>query len=301
MFETLEGMPVGHGLTIVVSWPKGFVAAPTGQEKWLRFAEDNLPTVLGPIGVLLVFLYYFVAWWLVGATRPGGRSSRFFEPPQGLSAAAVRYIERMGYDMKCMSAAVIDMSVRGHARIEEHKSGYRLVKTSTAKATPLPAEESGVQEALVGDTASIDFDNTHYQKFQDATKSLKKSLADQFKRRYFFSHMEFALAGTALSLLVLAVLALCASIEQMFAALFMTVWLGGWSIGVFALLRQVIVQWRGVLGRKDSELEKAYTAGRAIFTSLFALPFVAGEVVGLVILGCMVSVWFIPVALASSG
>jgi uncharacterized membrane protein YgcG len=298
VFETLTGMPTGHGLTIVVSWPKGFVTPPTRDQEVRWLLKDNLTAAIGLMGVIAVFLYYVVAWLLVGRDPPKGTIIPLFEPPEGLSAAAVRYILRMGYDTKCMAAAVIDMAVRGHARIEEHKSGYRLVKMSTAKATPLPAEESAVQEALVGDAAGIDFDNTHYQKFQNATKFLKKSLTDQFKRRYFFSHLEFALAGTALSLLVLAVLVLSVPLDQAFAAVMLTVMLSFWSIGVYALMRQVIQQWRGVLAGKDSKLEEAFTTGGAIFYTLFGLPFFAVEVFILGVLGWMVSVWFIPIALA---
>ena len=61
-------------------------------------------------------------------------------------------------------------------------------------------------------------------------------------------------------------------------ALFMSVWLTGWSFGVYALVSSVIRAWKsvreaGVLG-----------AGQAGFLTLFTIPFVAGECVGLGVL-----------------
>jgi hypothetical protein len=61
-------------------------------------------------------------------------------------------------------------------------------------------------------------------------------------------------------------------------ALFMSVWLTGWSFGVYALVSSVIRAWKsvraaGVLG-----------VGQAGFLTLFTLPFVAGECVGLGVL-----------------
>ena len=61
-------------------------------------------------------------------------------------------------------------------------------------------------------------------------------------------------------------------------ALFMSVWLTGWSFGVYALVSSVIRAWKsvreaGVLG-----------AGQAGFLTIFTIPFVAGECIGLGVL-----------------
>src|SRR5947209_18591326 len=66
--------------------------------------------------------------------------------------------------------------------------------------------------------------------------------------------------------------------SRMPITLFMSVWLTGWSFGVYALVSGVIRAWKsvrtaGVLG-----------AGQAIFLTLFSLPFVAGECLGLGVL-----------------
>jgi len=58
-------------------------------------------------------------------------------------------------------------------------------------------------------------------------------------------------------------------------ALFMSVWLTGWSFGVYMLVSSVVRAWKSV--RKEGVLG----AGQAGFLTLFSIPFVAGECVGL--------------------
>jgi uncharacterized membrane protein YgcG len=58
-------------------------------------------------------------------------------------------------------------------------------------------------------------------------------------------------------------------------ALFMSVWLTGWSFGVYALVSSVIRAWKSV------RTEGVLGAGQAGFLTLFTLPFVAGECLGL--------------------
>jgi len=58
-------------------------------------------------------------------------------------------------------------------------------------------------------------------------------------------------------------------------ALFMSVWLTGWSFGVYMLVSSVIRAWKSV------RTEGVLGVGQAGFLTLFSIPFVAGECVGL--------------------
>jgi len=66
------------------------------------------------------------------------------------------------------------------------------------------------------------------------------------------------------------------SIPEMAVAGFMVVWLSGWTFGVFALGRAVVFAWR----RVDGIVGKA----GAVVISLFALPFLGAEIMGIVFL-----------------
>src|SRR5437667_9641605 len=82
--------------------------------------------------------------------------------------------------------------------------------------------------------------------------------------------------GTVASILV--VLEVGCSLERVQSvpvAAFMSFWLSIWSVGVFALLNQVRVLWKsaaaGGIGMKAA----------AVTTTMFSIPFLAGELLGI--------------------
>jgi hypothetical protein len=70
----------------------------------------------------------------------------------------------------------------------------------------------------------------------------------------------------------------------------MLVWLGGWSVGVFALCAKVVSAWR--MARRGSLGKRAAATIGAIFISVFALPFIVGEVAGIGMLVMVAGVAF---------
>jgi uncharacterized membrane protein len=68
--------------------------------------------------------------------------------------------------------------------------------------------------------------------------------------------------------------------------LFMCTWLSGWSAGVAMLLLQAFRNWRSVFRSRHSGI---FNIGSAIFITLFALPFVGGEVAGIYFLSTATS------------
>ena len=64
--------------------------------------------------------------------------------------------------------------------------------------------------------------------------------------------------------------------------LFMCVWLSGWTAGVIALSAMVINLWKAVLKSKQPKM--ILSAGGALFATLFAVPFLVGEVLGIGVL-----------------
>src|SRR5262249_18626112 len=100
LYRTTKHLPAYEGLTIVVTWPKGFVAEPTPAQKRAYFIKDNLGILTGVLGLVLIFLYYFTMWVEVGRDPATGTIIPLFQPPDGFSPAAVRNLSRMGYDEK---------------------------------------------------------------------------------------------------------------------------------------------------------------------------------------------------------
>jgi uncharacterized membrane protein len=64
-------------------------------------------------------------------------------------------------------------------------------------------------------------------------------------------------------------------------ALFLMVWLAGWSAGVYVLVSHTLHAWKGYLFNPS---HKALDFAEAVGLSVMALPFVAGEIGGLIAL-----------------
>ncbi len=117
----------------------------------------------------------------------------------------------------------------------------------------------------------------NHKRIKSAIRAHSRSLEADYEKRYFKSNAMYTVLGVVISVLTLAAaVVMSPSIPEMAAAAFMVVWLSGWTFGVLALSRAVTMAWRnagGIVG----------TAG-ALFITLFALPFVGGEIMGLVFL-----------------
>ena len=76
------------------------------------------------IGLALVIAYYVFAWMRVGRDPPTGTIIPLFGPPAGMSAAAVRYVDQMGFDNRAFTAAIIDLGVNGHIKLVDERQRH---------------------------------------------------------------------------------------------------------------------------------------------------------------------------------
>lgn len=126
-FITTESLRKYHGLTIVVSWPKGFIKPPNFLMKLQHFIRDAKVLLIAVLGILVLLSYYLVMWSQVGKDPKRGVIMPIYTPPLGLSPAALRYILKMGYHEKVFAAALINLAVNDYLEIAEH-SEYTLKK-----------------------------------------------------------------------------------------------------------------------------------------------------------------------------
>lgn len=126
-----------EGFTIVLTFPKGLIVEPTGMQRARWFLADNAGVLVALIGLLWLTLFTTTTWRRVGRDpRPGIIIPRY-TPPDGYSPAALRFLRRMGYDMRCFSADLLSLAVGGHVRIErgsKRSSPWRLERTNGSAA-----------------------------------------------------------------------------------------------------------------------------------------------------------------------
>ena len=272
-FSTTRPLRAKEGLTIAVSWPVGYVARPTESERLGYLLADNRILIVGLAGLLILVIYYFVLWWRVGRDPAAGTIIPFFEPPAGYSPAAMRYIRKMGFDDKVFTAAIVNMAVKGFLTISEDSSGkYRLSKAGNNAA--LSMGESAVARALFsGFRDEIELDKKNHRHFGRARDGLKEWLRTEFEKNYFNNNRMYFFSGAGLSLII--IILMIAWAREPIPTAFISLWLSGWTVGVYFLLRKGLRAWQSFLGGD------AVSGASAVLITVMAIPFIGGEFAGL--------------------
>ena len=281
VFKTTRRLAPREGLTVAVAWPKGVVHEPSGQERMGFFLRDNVATAIGLIWLVVLLGFYLWAWFRVGRDPAKGTIIPLFAPPAGFSPAGVRFLSRMGYDDKAFAAAVVDMAVKGGVLIQEDGGDYTLVSRDAAKGA-LSRDEQLVTTQLFPRGGSVKLENKNHTIIKGAIDALKKNLRMELEKIYFFTNSGYLGPGVAITLLGVALVILMS--RDRAAAGFGAVWLTVWTVACYFLAVTVYKRWQAVRG---GGLVKV---GSALFTTLFALPFFAGEIFGVVVLGAALSI-----------
>lgn len=236
-FVTTRGLRAYEGFTIVVGWPKGFVMEPQLEKRLWYFMYDNMTPITGAGGLIVLLVYYVGMWFSVGRDPKKGTIVPLYEPPDNLSPAAMRFITQMGYDDKAFAATIVNMAVKGFLSISEKAGEYTLQKNPESKEA-LSRDEQGVASKLFVSGLSIVLKQTNHATIRSAKESLGTSLSGGYEKNYFVKNRRQFIIGLLLSAVVL--IASFLSARHAGDALFLGIWLMGWSIGVVVLLFVVV-------------------------------------------------------------
>jgi uncharacterized membrane protein YgcG len=203
VFKTTARLNSYEGLTIAVSWPKGFIQQPTTLEKMNCFLADNVNLLLAIFGLLLSVLYYICTWWTVGKDPAAGTIIPLFKPPVGISPGEIRFIREMAYDNKCFVATLIQMAVKGIITIHKNLDTYSIKKVSLNDSSLLTPEESTIYNSLfvVGSGQEFKFDEIYYRRVQAALQEHKQMLATNCQNKYFVTNHRYLVIGVILSVI----------------------------------------------------------------------------------------------------
>lgn len=169
------------------------------------------------------------------------------------------------------------MAVKGHLVIEEAEGTYTLRRAGPGRE-PLAPEEQQIATKLFGGGSEVRLTQAQHQRVGGALSLLKEHLSRSSDRIHFLLNRGQFIGGLVVSLGVLLTTLLLSSGESGGAGGFLTVWLLGWSVGVGVLAARVLQAWRAALsgaGRRMLALPGA------VFMTLFSIPFLLGEIVGI--------------------
>jgi hypothetical protein len=204
VFRTTRRLEPEEGFTVAAAFPKGVVAAPRPPTAARLWFQDYGPAIAAILALLGLCVFYFFAWKRAGRGPLPGTVVPLFEPPEALSAAAVRYIRRMGYDNRVLAAAIVESGVKGKLRLVEGEKGWfssaKTVIDKTGEGDDMPPPERDMLRALFSGGDSIEMDKSNHKIFGAARDALKEKLQQAYLGPLFLRNHGWAWVGLVLML-----------------------------------------------------------------------------------------------------
>jgi Predicted membrane protein (DUF2207) len=211
-----------QSLSVALTWPAGYVRVPK-----FSFLSEGQQLLAAPV---LLFMFYLIAWLRIGPEPKPGTVVTRYEPPDGLSAAAVRYAVTTGSDGRSFAAVIAALATRGCLRVEPQDGKYRLSRMMSDRAaeTQLAPEEKRVLTMLFEDGATIDLtpamdqrntaQNTRY------IFAIQQELSQRMDGLYFTKHAGVIVLGVLATFIAALALAATAHGRDASGAAFFTMW-----------------------------------------------------------------------------
>jgi uncharacterized membrane protein YgcG len=251
VFATTAPLGPREGLTIVVMWPKGLVAAPGELARVGYFLRDNRPLTYGVLGLLAVLGYYVFIWTRVGRDPPRGVVIPRYRPPDDESPASMRYLLGMGYDNRCFVAGILSLAVKGYLVIEQEagglfKKGGYILHRKHGSHTSLAPDEHALLRTLFGRGDSLELDDKNHTILQGAKSSHEAQLKRKYRKSFFHVNGAWHFLGIAISLAVIGMAIVAQAAWGGYGVEWFVLTPGGWATIAVALVGLVA---NGTFGR----------------------------------------------------
>jgi hypothetical protein len=272
LIRTTRPLGAREGLTIAVAFPKGVVAEPAPPSPAALALAEQLPPAVAVLGVLGLLFYYYTAWQRAGRNPRRGTIVPLFAPPDGMSAAALRYVRRMGYDNRAFAAAIVESGVRGQLRLVEEDRGFlrrdaTWIERSEGGKEMNPPERAMLSRLFSGGD-EIEVDDKNHATFSAAQGALRRELEKAYKDVLFRSNLGWALAGLLLMALASALVSLALIATDPYAAE-TAPYIA--FIAAAALVGAIQIGRSSRLGTAEGGMLGAWLAGGLAIVGVFAL------------------------------
>ena len=239
MFTLTRRLEAGEGLTVAVKMPVGSIDRPTAAEERIWWLKDNLGLLLAGGGLFLVFGYYSLAWRSAGRDPQKGVLVPRWDAPEGISPALVNYIDNRGFSdggWTALSAAALNLAVKGHVVLEDLKSSL-VIRATGGAASGLPTGESRLLKSVQSNGGTLTVDKDNGSKVRTAGSDFRSAMEKEHRGKYYLANWAYIVLGVVLSAAVLVAIFAFGSIEEDTAALiivpvFISFFLGTSVIGI---------------------------------------------------------------------
>ncbi|PIR43922.1 hypothetical protein COV24_00135 [candidate division WWE3 bacterium CG10_big_fil_rev_8_21_14_0_10_32_10] len=221
-FLLTKPLLVGEGLTVVVGFPKGYVQGPTQIQEITRFVLQNIITILGVILIFIIFSYYIIIWLKYGRDKNTYPSIEDFDLPKKISPAALRYVYKMSFDNKAVTAAILNAAIKGYIKIEEKDKKFTIKLVN--KDVELFEEEKLLLNNFIQENEDqFTFSNTKHVKIRTAILDFAKSIKKTYLNTYFVNNLKYLAFPTILIIAYIGLSLFMNSFRQSDDAIFLLV------------------------------------------------------------------------------
>ncbi len=203
-FESNRPLGRNEGLTIVAGWPKGLVNEPTNTQQRSWFFKDHRASLIVVVGVFALLVYYLTLWRWFGRDPEKGVIIPLYEPPEGYSPASMRFVQKMGYDKKCFTCAIINLAVKGALDIDDDEGDFKLTKTGQPNSSLAVGESRVLNGLFSGSGDSISIVQSNHSKLSKAIGRHRKSLKRDYEKKYFNTNSWLLVPGVLVTLILVA-------------------------------------------------------------------------------------------------
>lgn len=180
---------------------------------------------------VLLFAFYLVAWLRIGPEPAPSPLVVAYEPPNGLSPAAVRYVAAGTTDGRSFAAVLAQLAVRGCIRVQPIGGKYKLSRLMSDAATQasLAPEEARILRILFSDGPEIELSSAMDRRNTGQNSMYVAAIHDELNRqvsgKYLNRHGGVVAIAIFATFALSFILAAAASRRDTFDSLFFTMWI----------------------------------------------------------------------------
>ena len=158
-FESRRALAPREGMTVLLGWPKGFLARPTDRQKPADLPRDKDAEAVAALALLLLVLCYGVTLLVIRGREATRSVMVLYEPPAGISPGQMRYVLRRDFDDRTFAAAILDMAVKGFLTIKQDGPRKYTFTRAGTDGRALASDEAAVARKLFESMTEVHTNN----------------------------------------------------------------------------------------------------------------------------------------------
>jgi hypothetical protein len=277
IFATTRPLEPYEGLTIAISWPKGFVAEPTGLRRAGDAVMDNIGVVVGVIGLVLTVIYFLVFWNRIGRDPDKGVVIPLFSAPKDMPPVVVGYTANWGFgsgfaQSRAFAVALTSMATKGAVTIEaDEDDSFTVSRTGDVPDTLSRGERTVHDNLFLHGSGSVTMSRTYNPVISRTVDLLSNLIRKDYTDVYFRLNRGIWFGGAALAIAGGAVAAMldADSVDDIFTVGVLSVFGLGFGFAAANLWVRLMSAVR------HSSLKWLALAGGIVVAAMFSAPSVA--------------------------